>query len=569
MALSLYRHRPSQSELKRFLCDGDYRLISNAARKKKLGMFEVVGLYDSATILMMDGGVLDIGYMQYNQFWSLLCAVDPDKETWCLVERVKTHNRVFFDLDLMTDAARPTLQQWQAVASAVGKAVQECFSQATGKQLRMFMSICAPYEKKGQVKAGAHLIIPGLVLSLERQRLLLLVVVQRLVEKHGPSCSSLLGEEVGKVAWEDVVDREVYMGINKGGLRTINSRKCQRCPKCNGDTKSGKDSCLECDGIGYKTAATVYLPSCCTDEHGQWVEDRRGSRNHSIFQWDGDNSEDFAIPDDLTNYVRARSTELFGSPDGHHNWEGLIASKKKKRRKTKSQQQQGQDQEDNNDRLPTAFKELKFGRNFTKSRTFLTGKPHELLETFVKKFAVKVKKGASSRLMPFKDVHVDNKVLVLRPHKHRKARISFFVTLSGTGCTWCINKGGEHNSNRVWLHLKSSGFDLRCFSGKMNKAHGKPCKDVKHHVSLTMPYMNLYDALVKEVGKEDPEDKEVVTAAADSDDSSIDANHGTGFILEEEPETPTPDPPQSQEDEAPLDIINESDFAFLMGTQPE
>ena len=495
MALSLYRHSPRSSALKRFLFEGDFKVLSNKKRK-----IAVPNLYDSSTVLMMDGGVLDIGYMHYDSFWSHLRDIDPDKETWCLVERTKTHNRVFFDLDLKTPSARPTLRQWQDAASVIRETVQECFpSFDDPQQTAMYMSTCEPYERKGAVKAGAHLIMPNIVISLEKQRLLRFVVVMRLRARLGSDCSATLGPEAKGIDWEDLVDQEVYMGINKGGLRTIKSRKCERCPKCNNDNNKGKQACLECDGVGYQVVGTHYMPACKGTSMGlgtQWVLDNRVTRNHSIYQWEGDNSKDFEMPEELKSYTSARSMEVFGTTDGRHVDSGSSSRKRSK----------GAGAGGGQNLLDNTCKSLKLNRNYRVERGILSGKAQEMLEKMVRNLRF------DCINKPYIKAHVDAKMITLRPYKKPTTKLGFLVTLSGEGCTWCINKGSSHTSNRVWMHLKSSGFDLRCFSGKMNTRKKMPCKDAKHFVRATIPYLAVYKELVN-TSKDDNDDNDTDTDA--------------------------------------------------------
>lgn len=583
MALSLHRHPPSKSALKRYLFNGEFRVASSKAKKgcqKDGGGYGIAERLAASTVLMMDGGVLDIGYMHYGEFWDHLKSIDPESETWCLVERTKTHNRVFFDLDLKTVKARPTVEAWELVASAVREAVGECFaSKVDGDPecLDMYMSMCEPYDTgKGTTKAGVHLVMPRLVVSLEVQRLLRFAVVMRLRQVGGKNCGDLLGPDACEVDWDEVVDQEVYMGINKGGLRTVMSRKCKRCPKCCNDAKKGRDACLVCDATGYVLQGTYYRPvrsiSQGNKAGGQWIDDRRVSRNHSIYEWcSDDDSGSFKVPMALAEYVRARSWELFGSEDGTHQWEVLRKQEKERARKNKLKRKEP-DSPDNK-LLQGACKELRLNRNYRLSRGFLAGKDvHDSLERMVR--GLSFRKG---QVRPFTNTHVDSKVVVLEPYS-KTGRYAFLVTLSGDGCTWCVNKGSKHSSNRVWLHLKSSGFDLRCFSSKLNWQKKKPCKDVKFFVGFNMTYFSVYNALVKAFSKaksdieEEEEEQRFNFNNSDSDDES----DGCSVMRPRGPLPPQPEAvaaateaprgssePASQEEQG----VCESDLDFLFATQ--
>jgi len=231
-------------------------------------------------------------------------------------------------------------------------------------------------------------------------------------------------------AWDTVIDEQVY----STGLRLPGSKKLDKCAVCLGRGGAVSAGCPgQCDALGRQCVGRQYKFTHFLSD----VQDAQSERYRDSYatNWCS-----------LLTATSIRRSDAARVSEGFATYKGCpIFTKSKKQRSS--------------------------GSKIDLQR------PHEAYAAMERQIR---------RLNPaYRELDVDR--IQLYQHPTTQKVTSAIVNVAGFNATYCPNKGGNHNSSRVWFFVTPNSIEVRCSCKKNTtegRVHGVVCSKFK---SLKMP----------------------------------------------------------------------------------
>ena len=268
---------------------------------------------------------------------------------------------------------------------------------------------CASMRGSQRISSSLHLVFPTLPVTEEQALWIRAGVVARCNEMLGH-----LGLNFGKV-----VDICV---LTTSGLRMVGSDKCRQCPICK-NAADARPFCDRCSRQGRVVEDKVYMP---------WRV------------WPLANAESASLERNLTaNLAYAAKMCSIRLLENTETSPAFSVPPGAPPANTRKRQLSGSVLTDSQAQLPPGFSKLM---------------------TVDLEPALRARLGEELRAFNPAYARIDMKDV--RMSKHRRG-LTFIIKVSGFGCRFCLNKGGDHTSQCIYFVATAEGLQQRCYSRKM------------------------------------------------------------------------------------------------------
>jgi len=489
MALTLYDVGVKGSSLKSACYSRNW--VLSKTRKTQMGKAAWQPAWTNA---LLDKSMLLVPEEHYDLFLELYYR--EQRVCWYLTERTFASGfRYFIDLDIHT-GQRVEPGALHAMLARILRIVGSLYHRDDG--MHMLVAACEPYMKKGAIKCGYHLLFPEVV-TTRAHALCVRQVLLKELKRHAPGFAGIQSKD----AWDEILDESVY--DDGKGLRMLRAGKCAPCnslvvqlPNTKGGTTrrtcgryqdapallEHNQLCSKCNNVGTaRLEATPYdskevyhvsampaqvvtrepHPSALGDLGAAWTPEMR--RRWSI------NPRGKAVtPPNLAAYPEVCHTR---------SWSAEYRARNTERAYLKN---------------ASAPRQIKLvGTHMEDGLVDADSAIGQCIHGVLGCIQFEQAGCMSPTFSPYKECY-PRKVLLFQPQSSNPSVYQLkapwaAVHLSGTGSTWCPNKGGYHNSNTVWLHVSADCIRIHCW-----KKDGA-CKDYKGHICKGAKARELWQLL--------------------------------------------------------------------------
>lgn len=341
---------------------------------------------------------------------------------------------------------------------------------------------------------GVHIIFPYILVNKDQALDLRETLLDKL-ETEFP----LLNTEISN--WRKVFDGDVY-GENKGALRMLGSRKAEPC-QCskrknrqnkNGTLAAKTPNCKTCNNDHYIWTSRIYWPEYLLSGKGELMIDELISLLNPDTMIPNPDLGKPRRKDNLFRLMQLSSLRTFATqplpefrmPQGaqRHIPERAGNRRNPRRKKAGTAAASGGDQLAEEGRMHD--EDAKTLSSLRNKRPFVND--HPWIPLFEKLIARK-----------FGQVYKNIKVSqVFAINDKKKVQPWFLICVSGQGSNYCLNLGGDHQSNTVYFIVNEVGIYQKCHckcdvkrpTGKLCKdyiSEGKSLKDVPIFLGILFP----------------------------------------------------------------------------------
>lgn len=353
------------------------------------------------------------------------------------------------------------------IAIEYARLYQKCIAAFYGKSYAAIILASPPYETKdGRYRYGFHIIIPKLLVT-SVQALYVRQYALRMFEQKFPL------RDAKENAWTDRFDRDVYR-LNCGGLRLYGNHKLVDCQACK--PKKG-EYCLDCNNT-------------------RKIDEGRPYDIYKILDEDGHIQEEAARDMRQDEYKAAKYTRLHLSGDLPGNFCKPSDCPEPGEYITKPRRPKNM-----TDRQYADYVEMHRFAGDAKG-----------LSQFQKKTPV----SADSDMWRLVREHICGirdeageitEAGKFHPNYHNLRILSMYMpnrstVIIATDSSFCMNKGDNHTSNRVWFQLSGSTLTQRCFSNKDISYKQGTCREFKYSVGISPELLQCLQGCSKKKRKQ-------------------------------------------------------------------